>query len=194
MTRIIAGELGGRRVAVPPKGTRPTTDRVREAVFSRLEHAGALRGARVLDLFAGSGALAFEALSRGAADAVLVEAAATAARVAQSNVAELRLQARARVVKERVLPFLTRSQERWDLVLLDPPYDIARADLAGVLEALAPRVAPDGTVVLEWAARAGDAPWPTGLTATGAKAYGETAVHYAEATRAPGERTGSVDA
>ncbi|MDN4474142.1 16S rRNA (guanine(966)-N(2))-methyltransferase RsmD [Demequina zhanjiangensis] len=195
MTRIIAGELGGRRISVPTKGTRPTTDRVREAVFSRLDHAGDLHGARVLDLFAGSGALAFEALSRGASAATLVEAAAPAVRVIQANIADLRLKGRATSVKEKALPFLGRTEGTWDLALLDPPYDIARDDLAAVLKALAPRLSPEATVVLEWSTRAGEAPWPSGIEAVASKAYGETTVHYGErVVDLDGPADGSVDA
>ncbi|WP_062204623.1 16S rRNA (guanine(966)-N(2))-methyltransferase RsmD [Demequina salsinemoris] len=185
MTRIIAGELGGRRIAVPPKGTRPTTDRVREAVFSRLDHAGALRDAHVIDVFAGSGALAFEALSRGAADAVLVESAGQAAKVAQGNARDLGVGGRATVVREKARPYLERAERTWDLAFLDPPYDIARDDLAQVLAALAARLSPGATVVLEWSSRVGDAPWPDAIEAVTSKAYGETTVHYGEAV-APG--------
>ena len=180
MTRIIAGELGGRRVAVPPKGTRPTTDRVREALFSRLDHDDALNGSRVLDVFAGSGALGLEALSRGAQHATFVESASTAARVLQGNVRDLGVGARSRVVRERALPYLTRATETWDLALLDPPYDIDRDELAAVLAALAPRLAPGAPVMLEWATRAGDAPWPPQLEPTRDKKYGETRLHWAQ--------------
>lgn len=180
MTRIIAGELGGRRLAVPAKGTRPTTDRVREALFSRLDHEDALRDARVLDVFAGSGALGLEALSRGAAHATFVESAAAASRVLQGNVRDLEVAARAQVVRERALPYLTRASQTWDLALLDPPYDIARSDLEAVLAALAPRLAPGAPVVLEWATRAGDAPWPATLEPTRDKKYGETRLHWAQ--------------
>ncbi|MDN4482485.1 16S rRNA (guanine(966)-N(2))-methyltransferase RsmD [Demequina lignilytica] len=179
MTRIIAGRWGGRRLAVPPRGTRPTTDRVREAVFSRLDHGDHLRGARVLDLFAGSGALAFEALSRGASEATLVESDARAVSVLRANARDLAAGPDARVVKERVRPFLGRAAGPWDVVLLDPPYDIARDELAAVLEGVAEAVDADGIVVLEWSTRAGDAPWPWALEEVAAKAYGETTVRYA---------------
>ncbi|WP_062299837.1 16S rRNA (guanine(966)-N(2))-methyltransferase RsmD [Demequina maris] len=179
MTRIIAGRWGGRRLAVPPRGTRPTTDRVREAVFSRLDHGDHLRGARVLDLFAGSGALGFEALSRGAAHATLVEADARAVGVLRSNARDLSAGADARVVKERVRPFLSHDAEPWDVILLDPPYDIVPGELAAVLESVGERLAPGGVVVLEWASRAGAAPWPASLAPVASKAYGETAIHYA---------------
>ncbi|MFN3865823.1 MAG: 16S rRNA (guanine(966)-N(2))-methyltransferase RsmD [Demequina sp.] len=186
MTRIIAGDLGGRRIAVPPRGTRPTTDRVREAVFSRLEHQDAMRGARVLDLYAGSGALGLEALSRGATSATFVEAAGSAARVIATNARDLGVTDRSRVIKERALPFLTRSTDQWDLALLDPPYDIAGDDLAAVLSALAPRLAPDAVVVLEWATRAPVVSWPEGLDVERERDYGDTRVRWA--------RWGSVEA
>lgn len=170
---------------MPPRGTRPTTDRVREAVFSRLDHADRLRGARVLDLFAGSGALGLEALSRGAAHATFVEAHAQAAAVLRGNVKELGAGTRCTVVKERVRPFLQR-EGAFDVILADPPYDIAREELAEVLALASARLAPDGYVVLEWSTRAGDAPWPEALAAVASKAYGETSIHYAEPAR-PGD-------
>ncbi|WP_297082434.1 16S rRNA (guanine(966)-N(2))-methyltransferase RsmD [uncultured Demequina sp.] len=181
MTRIIAGSLGGRRIAVPPRGTRPTTDRVREALFSRLDHEDALRDARVVDLYAGSGALGIEALSRGAAHATFVESASSAARVLQGSVRDLGVGSCTRLVREKVLPYLGRATDTWDLALLDPPYDIAREDLAAVLAALAPRLAPGAPVVLEWSARAGDAPWPDGIEGLRHKDYGETRLHWAVA-------------
>ncbi len=91
VTRIVAGSVGGRSIAVPAKGTRPTSDRVREAIFSRLEHLDVLDGARVLDLYAGSGALGLEAASRGATAVTLVDSARPAADVARRNVAALGL-------------------------------------------------------------------------------------------------------
>ena len=94
MTRIVAGSAKGRTLAVPKSGTRPTSERVREALFSRLDHMNVLDGAVVLDLYAGTGALGLEALSRGAATATLVEKAAGAARVATSNVRSTGLSAR----------------------------------------------------------------------------------------------------
>jgi len=179
---------------VPPRGTRPTTDRVREAVFSRLDHGDHLRGARVLDLFAGSGALGLEALSRGAADVTLVEADARAVTVLRANIRTLDAGGAARVVKERVRGFLSREGSPWDLILLDPPYDIPRDELAAVLEAAAARLAEGGVMVLEWSTRAGDAPWPAGLEQVASKSYGETAVHYATALLDVDADGGSVEA
>ncbi len=183
MTRIIAGEVGGRKLTVPKSGTRPTSDRVREAIFSRLDHADALRGAHVVDLFAGSGALGIEALSRGAAEATFVESATPAVRVIEANVKELGLGARATVVRERALPYVKRASAEWTIAFLDPPYDIAEADLAPVLEELVARLATSATVVLEMSSRRGTPAWPLGLQVVQSKAYGDTTVYFAERVR-----------
>ena len=161
MTRIVAGSAKGRTLAVPKSGTRPTSERVREALFSRLDHMNVLEGATVLDLFAGTGALGLEALSRGAARATLVEKASAAARVATANVRATGLSAR--VVTADVRAYLgARSGEALtgevDLVFIDPPYDIAEEDMATVLSALAPWVGPDSLIVVERSTRA---PAPT---------------------------------
>ncbi|MDQ3556206.1 MAG: 16S rRNA (guanine(966)-N(2))-methyltransferase RsmD, partial [Gemmatimonadota bacterium] len=119
--RIVAGRWGGRRIGAPPgRATRPTTDRVREAWMSAV--AGDLPGARVADLFAGSGALGLEALSRGAAHAVFVERAAPALRTLHANVATLEAGDRATVVRGDVLRFLDDVDPEWDLAFADPPY------------------------------------------------------------------------
>lgn len=183
MTRIIAGDMGGRRLTVPKSGTRPTSDRVREAIFSRLDHADALRGARVVDLFAGSGALGIESLSRGAADATFVESATPAVRVIESNIKELGLGTRATVVRERALAYLRRARAEWTIAFLDPPYDMAEADLTPVLEALVPLLNERATVVVEMSSRRGTPDWPHGLQVVQTKAYGETTVYYAEPVR-----------
>jgi 16S rRNA (guanine966-N2)-methyltransferase len=182
MTRIIAGTLGGRRISVPPKGTRPTTDRVREALFSRLDHAGVLRGARVLDLYAGSGAFGLEALSRAAAHATFVESGAAAMRVIQGNIRELGVGTRANTVRERVQHYLERGTipEPFDVVFLDPPYEISPGDMTAALAAVVPRLADQATVVVEWSTHAPSPQWPRGLESTASKDYGETVLHYAK--------------
>lgn len=154
---------------------------MREALFSRLEHAGVLDGARVLDLYAGSGALGLEAASRGAADVVLVESARTAAQVCRQNVATLGL-AGVRVVAERVLPYLGRPgpAATVDLALLDPPYDLSDADLAEALGALVPHLADGAVVVVERDARTPEPPWPDRLERTADRRYGETVLWFAE--------------
>ncbi len=188
MTRIVAGSAGGRRIAVPPRGTRPTSERVREAIFSRLEHLGVVDGAHVLDLYAGSGALGLEASSRGAARVTLVEAVRSAADVARRNVADLRL-ADVVVVPTKVERFLAAAPPRpYDLVLCDPPYGLANADLAAVLAALAAPgwLAPGAEVVVERAGRDAAPVWPAGWLDEGRKDYGETAVFFAR-VGAPGD-------
>ncbi|WP_062079124.1 16S rRNA (guanine(966)-N(2))-methyltransferase RsmD [Demequina globuliformis] len=181
MTRIIAGQYGGRRLAVPQRGTRPTTDRVREALFSRLDHADELRDAEVLDLFAGSGALGLEALSRGARRATLVDSAPAAARVLQANVRDLGLASTVRVVKEKAASFLARATGQFDLVLIDPPYDLPSAEVDAILAALVPVLAPGAAVVLEGSTRAQAPQWPRGIALAASKDYGETRLFYAHA-------------
>ena len=174
MTRIVAGSAKGRTLAVPKSGTRPTSERVREALFSRLDHMNVLEGATVLDLFAGTGALGLEALSRGAARATLVEKASAAARVATANVRATGLSAR--VVTADVRTYLgARSGEALtgevDLVFIDPPYDIAEEDMTAVLSALAPWVGPDSLIVVERSTRA--------PVLEDTRAWGETVAYFA---------------
>lgn len=187
MTRIIAGFAGSLRLGVPPVGTRPTSDRVREAIFSALDARGILPGARVLDLYCGSGALGLEAASRGAAHVTLVDRAAAAHRVTSDNAARIRRAAprgkapEITVSSQPVQSFLgaagPRGQE-WDLVFLDPPYDLGAAELRHNLEALGPAVAPDGLVVVERSARDPEPEWPAPFERERRKDYGETAVFY----------------
>lgn len=194
MTRIIAGAAGGLRLATPAgAGTRPTSDRVREALFSRLEHLDAIAGARVLDLYAGSGALGLEALSRGAANVVLVESARRAADLARRNGrlveratggsdggATRRVQVRA----EPVLRYLDGTPSPVDLAFLDPPYDLSETELARALAALAPHLNPGALVVVERSTRSPEPGWPAGgaagLRRSDARRYGETCVWFAE--------------
>lgn len=179
MTRVVAGTAGGRTLRVPASGTRPTSDRVREALFSRLEHLGVVRGARVLDLYAGSGALGIEAASRGAAAVTLVESARAAADVCRRNVATLGL-AGVDVVAQRAERFVAApAAAPWDLVLVDPPYELAEDDLAAVLAGVAPSVAADGVVVVERSSRTPEPTWPPALERTDRRAYGETVVWFA---------------
>ena len=182
MTRIVAGSAKGRTLAVPKSGTRPTSERVREALVSRLDHMNVLEGATVLDLFAGTGALGLEALSRGAARATLVEKASAAARVATANVRATSLSAR--VVTADVRAYLgARSGEALtgevDLVFIDPPYDIAEEDMTAVLSALAPWVGPDSLIVVERSTRAPAPTWPPFLVLEDTRAWGETVAYFA---------------
>ena len=182
MTRIVAGSAKGRTLAVPKSGTRPTSERVREALFSRLDHMNVLEGATVLDLFAGTGALGLEALSRGAARATLVEKASAAARVVSANVRATGLPAR--VVTADVRAYLgARSGEalmgETDLVCIDPPYDIPEGDMTTVLSALAPWVGPDSLIVVERSTRAPAPTWPPFLVLEDTRAWGETVAYFA---------------
>jgi RNA methyltransferase, RsmD family len=188
VTRIIAGFAGSLRLAVPPGGTRPTSDRVREAIFSALDARGVLPGARVLDLYAGSGALGLEAASRGAAHVTLVDRATGAHRVTNDNAARVRRAAPRGAAPDLVVSsqpvqsFLggaSRAPEAaWDVVFLDPPYDLGGLELVHNLEALAPLLAEDAVVVVERSARDADPEWPDGLELDRRKDYGETAVYY----------------
>jgi 16S rRNA (guanine966-N2)-methyltransferase len=177
MTRIIGGVAGGRRIAVPPTGTRPTSDRVREALFSALEARGALEDAEVLDLYAGSGALGIEALSRGASTAVLVERDPRACAVIQSNIGVAGVRG-ALVRRSAVLGYLRRTPGPVDLVLADPPY---REPIDDVVALLPRWTRTGGLVVLERDARSPAPAWPEGLEPEEPRTYGETTLHLATA-------------
>jgi 16S rRNA (guanine966-N2)-methyltransferase len=193
VTRIVSGFAGSLALNVPRSGTRPTSDRVREAMFSSLDARNAVRGARVLDLYAGSGALGLEAASRGAASVVLVERNAAAAKVCMANVAVIAKAAqkaaqksttpRCDVVISSVHGYLTHGfpaqggeSGRFDLVFIDPPYDLQETELAAELVALVPLLAADATVVVERSTRSPEPTWPPSLTPERSKTYGETAV------------------
>ncbi len=173
--RVVAGRLGGRRLRAPRgRETRPTSDRVREALFSML---GPLDGARVLDLFAGSGALAIEALSRGAAAATIVERDARAIEVIRANLEALGIGAQeARVVHGPALSALRDASARgdaYDLVLLDPPYRDAPALGRELSQALPAVLAPDARVVAESDRRS---PLELGLPVVRERRYGDTLI------------------
>ena len=184
MTRIIAGAAGGRRLAVPAgRGTRPTSDRAREGLFATiLAIRGPLDGARALDLYAGSGAVGLEALSRGASEVILVEADARAARVIRGNIEALRLPG-ARLVAgtvDRVLARGPGGQQPRDLVFADPPYAVSDAEVRQALAALRERgwLAAGALVVVERATRAGPFTWPAGYTPDRSRGYGEATFWY----------------
>jgi 16S rRNA (guanine966-N2)-methyltransferase len=191
VTRIVAGQAGGRRLAVPPSGTRPTSDRAREALFSSLESAlGGLAGVRMLDLYAGSGAVGLEAWSRGASHVVLVESAAVAVKVLRTNVTSLRDARQVGVGGPvgRIEVLAVRAEKAaaqlaasgFDVVFADPPYDLPTVQVAGVLATLAQRGVPraDAVVVVERATR-DRWTWPLGYAATHARKYGDATLHYA---------------
>ena len=181
MPRIVAGWAGSLQLAVPSDGTRPTSDRTREALFSMLEARDAIAGAAVLDLYAGSGAFGLEALSRGAASVVLVEKAPRAARVIADNLARLRRAAPgpldARVAQQSVAAFLAKARPGVGLAFLDPPYDLPDADVAADLIALAPLLVADAVVLVERSSRSPRPSLPSTLALERTRTYGDTAVH-----------------
>lgn len=180
--RVVAGELRGRGLhSAPGRETRPTSDRARAGLFDWL--GGRVPEARVLDLFAGTGALGIEALSRGAREAVFVERARAALRVLRRNLAELALEERARVVEAdltRGLAPLARALGAFALVLADPPYEGAWAERILCDPALAELVEPDGVLVIERSARARPESPPPSLRLRDTKRYGETAFDWWE--------------
>jgi 16S rRNA (guanine966-N2)-methyltransferase len=183
MTRIVAGDAGGRKLVVP-RGveTRPTTDRVREALFSALDSRGLVSGARVLDLYAGSGALGLEAASRAAASVVLVDASRQAVGAARQNVAALGL-SRVTVVLSSVQKYLSARPERpSSLVFADPPYAMGQAEVTRMLTALVERdwLLPAAAVLVERSSRSLEPAWPAGLVRQAVRRYGETTVWQAE--------------
>lgn len=185
MTRIVAGTAGGRRLAVPVRGTRPTSERVREALFNALESLVDLDGLWVLDLYAGSGALGFEALSRGAAGVTFVESDRRVVEVLRRNASALGLPG-SRVAPTTVAAWAAGGADRrYDVVLADPPYAVDNAELAPVLADLVAGgwLAEDAVLVVERAARDGEPPWPPGVTPIRSRRYGDTATHWARGPR-----------
>ncbi|MGO1226441.1 16S rRNA (guanine(966)-N(2))-methyltransferase RsmD [Brachybacterium sp. AOP42-C2-15] len=188
MPRIVSGTLGGRTIPGPPgKGTRPTTDKVREALFNRLEGWDALVGARVLDLYAGTGGLAFEALSRGAEHALLVELHGPTAKQLRRTAADLGLTERTDIRVGRAAavaaqlaaqPASQPSGHAATLVFLDPPYDVTTEALEQLLLTLRPALAEDALVVIERSSRTRPVDWPEGWADDGSKEYGETALQF----------------
>ena len=204
MARVIAGEAGGRRLAVPDgRDTRPTSDRAREGLFATISSmVGPLAGARVLDLYAGSGAVGLEALSRGAEHVLLVEHGARAARVIRQNIEAIGLPG-AEVIADRVERVLARgptpaggqdgtapaggqdgtARAWYDVVFADPPYALADAGVSRVLILLAEQgwLAPGALVIVERATRSGPLSWPDGFVPDRARRYGEATFWYGRA-------------
>lgn len=192
VTRIIAGFAASTTLAVPKTGTRPTSDRVREALFSALEARDEIRGLRIVDLYAGTGALGLEAASRGAAHVTLVEKAPPAARACRAN-AKL---VTSRAVRDGSSPAPTASMievaavavRSWidhavpasiDVVFVDPPYELEGDVLDDDLAALVPALADDALVIVERRARSGEPVWPPGLDFETKRAYGDTVLWWA---------------
>jgi 16S rRNA (guanine966-N2)-methyltransferase len=181
--RVIAGSAGGRRLVAPKGGARPTTDRLKEALFSSLGPAR-IQGAVVLDLYAGSGALAIEALSRGAARAVFVDHDRAARAAIDTNLATTGLADVARIVAAPVATFLhDAASGPFDLVFLDPPYDVPSADVAAVLERLAtPGWLADGATIAVERPKTGEPlVLPDGWMSEKARVYGDTLLVVATA-------------
>jgi 16S rRNA (guanine966-N2)-methyltransferase len=185
VTRIIAGAAGGRRLATAAgRTTRPTSDRTREGLFSTVTAIrGGLAGAAVLDLYAGSGAVGLEALSRGAADVLLVEADGRASRVIRENIGLVGLPG-ARLVTDKVERLLARGRDDdtqpRDFVFADPPYAVSDDELTRVLTALASQswLAPGSLVAVERATRSGAPTWPAGYETDRSRRYGEATLWY----------------
>jgi 16S rRNA (guanine966-N2)-methyltransferase len=187
VARVIAGEAGGRRLAVPDgRQTRPTSDRAREGLFATVASiSGPLTGARVLDLYAGSGAVGLEALSRGAGHVLLVESGARAANVIRHNIEAIGLPGAA-VLTDRVERVLARGPDQapgggqYDIVFADPPYALADAEVSRVLSLLTAQawLAPGALVIVERATRSEPVGWPDGFEADRARRYGEATFWY----------------
>ncbi|MER6398220.1 16S rRNA (guanine(966)-N(2))-methyltransferase RsmD [Kitasatospora sp. NBC_01246] len=186
MTRVIAGAAGGRRLAVPPgRSTRPTSDKAREAMFSTLEALrGTLHGARMLDLFGGSGAVGLEALSRGAEHVLLVEADGQAARVIRENVRTIDLPG-AVVVASRAEKVIAGPppETPYDLAFLDPPYVVTDDEVREMLITLLAGgwLAADALVTVERSTRGGEFGWPEGFEVLRSRRYGEGTLWYGRA-------------
>jgi len=181
VTRIIAGAAGSLALAVPDAGTRPTSDRVRESLFGALESSDLVVGAAVLDLYAGSGALGLEAISRGAARADLIERSPRAASVAERNAVAVTKAVRggvARVHRAAVDAYLRAASTTYDLVFVDPPYDLDDEALAVTLTLLVPRLTDDALVIVERATRSGAPTLPLGLESLRTKKYGDTTMWW----------------
>jgi len=190
VTRIIAGIAGGRRLAVPSgRSTRPTSDRTREGLFAAVLAAlGSLEGTRVLDLYAGSGAVGLEALSRGADDVLLIESDPGAVRVIKRNIETVGLPG-ASVIQDRVGRALRRgpaSSGTRDLVFADPPYAAGDDELSHALGTLTQGgwLSAGALVVVERDVRSGPPPWPAEYVQDRSRRYGETLLWYGRASGA----------
>lgn len=184
VTRIVAGRFGGRRLTAPPgTRTRPTSERVREALFSTVESLLDLDGARFADLYAGSGVVGLEAFSRGASQVLLVESDPRAARVARANIAALGGGDRVRLVTAPARAVLANGPEGgqpYQVVFADPPYNTGAAELTAVQHALVERgwLAPDGLVVIERSRHSTPLTWVDSITPSRERRYGDTTLWY----------------
>lgn len=192
MPRVIAGVAGGRRLSAPPGGgTRPTSDRAREGLFSSWEaRLGSWEGVRLLDLYGGSGAVALEALSRGAKGVLIVESDARAARTIRQNIRSLGLAgAELHTGKARQMLLDSSPPEPYDVAFLDPPYAVEDDDLGEILVTLREQgwLSPRALVTVERSTRGGDFRWPNGFEALRSRRYGEGTFWYGRAAEEVGE-------
>lgn len=186
MTRIISGIAGSIKLASPAKVTRPTSDRIRESIFAMLEARDLIEGASVLDLYAGTGALALEAISRGAKSAVLVERDGKAAAVCVSNLKNVQkslekedVEVSIRVVNKSCQSFAgSAPRGEYSLVFVDPPYDVSNAEVETLLDALAPSLTAGSTVAVERSSRSEQPTWPAAFKFGETKSYGDTVVYW----------------
>jgi 16S rRNA (guanine966-N2)-methyltransferase len=184
VTRIIAGLAGSRKLAAAASATRPTSDRVRESIFGKLEALGCIAEARVLDLYAGTGALGLEGISRGASAATMVEKDSRACQVIRQNIAVLEnalaaadAEAELKLVPTSVHRFLTSNQSVFDLVFIDPPYELDDQRLVEELALLRPMLSTGAVVVLERSGQS-EAIEASGYQLTDERRYGDTAVYF----------------
>jgi len=186
MTRIIGGIAGSRKLVSPAKTTRPTSDRIRESLFSKLEARDLLESSHVLDLYAGTGALALEAVSRGASVAWMVErdgkAAAVCvanARLVQKALQDEELEAETKVVNKSVAAMLAgEASTRFDIVFIDPPYEVTNDEVTANLTALEAHLNADAVVVVERSSRSGAVSAPKYLKFDEEKSYGDTVLYF----------------
>jgi len=185
MTRIIGGIAGSRVLASPAKVTRPTSDRIRESIFSRLDALNLIENATVLDLYAGTGALGLESASRGAKQLVMVENHKQALggiiqniRMIKAAIEKEGLSVDLRAEGKTVLSYLQSSSLVFDLVFIDPPYDVSNSSITQVLTELVPRLSKDATVILERSSRDEKPELPEQLTISEEKNYGDTVIYW----------------
>jgi 16S rRNA (guanine966-N2)-methyltransferase len=172
--RVIAGHAKGTRLARPPAGTRPVSDRAREGLFAAL--GDVVVGARCLDLYAGTGAVGIEALSRGASHSVFVDSSAPAIRVIRDNLSRTGFEEQARVARSEALRFLSGSSGPFDLAFVDPPYALPVGRLRSVLEALVDRLDRNATFVLTRPSRSSIDVIPVDFLTVRRLSYGDTLV------------------
>ena len=194
MSRIISCAAGGVRLtSVPGDNTRPTTDRVKESLFSKLESYDIIRGARVLDAFGGSGALGCEALSRGAASVTLLDTYPKAVAVIRKNIAAVEKAmgctgsgpsdatgSVAHVQQSQALTYVKSASGPWDLVFVDPPYAVPNEQVSELLEELTSKLAEGAVIVVERSSRDPEPVWGEGLYCFSTRQHGETVLYYVE--------------